>query len=603
MAPQPAYVVDFDDDTKRIVRGTKRTAREKKAPKISQRDPDKEKRRTKQSEYPPERSVRLAEKNVEIITEREVKHERRGSISSNSPKSPRKSVRPPSAHKNQGFPKISKEEQPRHFGIQPSQATAPPLVSAHSTQPTMAQPIARPRAQTSYTSPYPSRPTSYHAAYGSYGGGPPLSGSAWTNYTPPTIVAPSHSPTPYAQVPNYQYNAPVHYAPSVPGSDYFSQASSAPERPMSTRPLSSRFDTPARTASGYGMRDTTPQEQFMSYGSLYHDDGYTSQSEGAVARTRNSIRHPTKKPQPSYDSDYDRMPPPPRPAERTERRPSILRRSLNEYAEHSPADPYRDDRSDRRTLIRDDPRPRRESKHRNSVTYELPEAPQERERAPSRSRRPTSHRSSQSYDLADSMGRVTLEPQHSSNSSRRRASYYGPSAATSGHTSSSAASSGLEAKMNAATDYQEDVGGPTPHLTAEALRKQQRKHHGGSSRSTKSSGSRDESDYRKSATTRTTRSGSGENDENVTIKVTGRAQVNVGGAQIDCPDGGEIEIKRQQRGIRGGSDRSISEYGPYPGQAQIDDRRSRVDQPTGRSRMSSQHSYTRSTKYFGDNYF
>jgi hypothetical protein len=594
-------VVDYDDDTKKTIRGTRRTAREKKAPKISQRDPDQERRRPKQLDYPPERSVRLAENNVEIITEREVKHERRGSISSTSPKSPRKSARPPSAHKNQSFPR-PKEEQPRHFGIQPSQPTAPPLVS-HSTQPTMAQPIARPRAQTSYTSPYPSRPTSYHAAYGSYGG-PPLSGSAWANYTPPTIVAPSHTPSPYAQVPTYQYNPPVHYAPSVPGSDYFSQASSAPERPMSARPLSSRFDTPARTASGYGMRDTTPQEQSMSYGSFYHDDGYTSQAEGAVARTRNSIRHPTKKPQPSYDSDYDRMPPPPKPVDRSERRPSILRNSYTEYTDHPPADSYRDGRSDRRTLIRDDSRPRRESKHRNSVTYELPDPPREREREreSSRSRRPTSHRSSASYDLVDSMGRVTLEPQQSSNQGRRRSSYYGPSAATSGHASSSA-SSGLEAKMNAATDYQEDVGGPTPHLTAEALRKQQRKHHAGSSRSTKSSGSRDESDYRKSATTRTTRSGSGDNDENVTIKVTGRAQVNVGGAQIDCPDGGEIEIKRQQRGNRGGSDRSISEYGPHPGQAQIDDRRSRVDQPTGRSRMSSQHSYTRSTKYFGDNYF
>jgi len=197
---------------------------------------------------------------------------------------------------------------------------------------------------------------------------------------------------------------------------------------------------------------------------------------------------------------------------------------------------------------------------------------------------------------------MTLEPQQNSNQGRRRASYYGTSAATSGHTSSSAAS-GLEAKLNAATNYQDDVGGPTPQLTTEALKKQQRRNHGGSNRSTKSSASRDESDYRKSATTRTTRSGSGNDDENVTIKVTGRAQVNVGGAQIDCPDGGEIEIKRKQRGIQNGSDRSISEYGPFPGQQQIDDRRSRVDQPTGRSRMSSQHSYTRSTKYFGNNYF
>ncbi|EPE33232.1 hypothetical protein GLAREA_06244 [Glarea lozoyensis ATCC 20868] len=601
MAPQPAYVVDYDDEKKKAVKGTKQSARSsKKLPKISQREPEKDSsKRRKQLEFAPERRP---EKNVEIITEREIKHDRRSSFSSTSPKSPRKSARPPSAHKNQNFPRV-KEEQPRHFGIQPAQPTpsAPPLVS-HMTQPTMSQPIARPRAQTAFTSPYPSRPTSYHAAYsGSYGAGPPLSGSAWANYVPqpqaptynpPTIIAPSHSPSPYAQGQNYQYSTPVYHAPSVPGSDYFgSQASSAPERPMSARPLSSRFDTPARTASGYGMRDTTAHEQSMSYDSLYHDDGYASQAEGVIARPRNSIRQPSRRSQQAYESDYDRMPPPPRPSDRPERR-SSLRHSM----EHSPAESYPDDRGERRTLIRDDPpRTRRTSKHRNSVTYDLPDAPQERE--PSRTRRPASHRNSASYDIADSMSRVTLEPQ--SNQGRRRSSYYGPSAATSGHTSSSAAS-GLEAKMNAATHYQDDVGGPTPQLTAEALKKQQRRHHGGSSRS---SASRDESDYRKSATTRTTRSGSGNDDENVTIKVTGRAHVNVGGAQIDCPDGGEIEIKRQQRGNRGGSDRSISEYGPYPGQAQIDDRRSRVDQPAGRSRISSQHSYTRATKYVGEGYF
>jgi hypothetical protein len=150
----------------------------------------------------------------------------------------------------------------------------------------------------------------------------------------------------------------------------------------------------------------------------------------------------------------------------------------------------------------------------------------------------------------------------------------------------------MEDKMREASTYQEDVSGPSVPLTADALR--YRRRDAGSSRSTKSSGSRDESDYRKSATTRTTRSGSGE-DGDFTIKVKGgQARVMVGGAQIDCTDGGEIEIKRQ-KAIRNGSERSNSEYG-----GRIEDRKSRLDRPQGRSRKSSisGHSYTRSTPHY-----
>jgi hypothetical protein len=58
--------------------------------------------------------------------------------------------------------------------------------------------------------------------------------------------------------------------------------------------------------------------------------------------------------------------------------------------------------------------------------------------------------------------------------------------------------SAWEEKTNAAQSYQEDVSGPSIPLTAEALRRR----HAGSSRSTKLSGSRDESDYHKSSTTK-----------------------------------------------------------------------------------------------------
>jgi hypothetical protein len=141
---------------------------------------------------------------------------------------------------------------------------------------------------------------------------------------------------------------------------------------------------------------------------------------------------------------------------------------------------------------------------------------------------------------------------------RKRPSYYRPSTETT-------ESSGYDTKVREAQIYQQGVDNPISPLTADALKQQQRRL-AGSSRSTQSSESRDESDYLKSTTTQTTWSANGSGDENVTIKVTGQARVIIGGAQIECTDGGEIEIKRQR---------------------DLEDRRSRDDRQQGRSRMSS----------------
>ena len=153
--------------------------------------------------------------------------------------------------------------------------------------------------------------------------------------------------------------------------------------------------------------------------------------------------------------------------------------------------------------------------------------------------------------------------------------------------------SDYESRLRQANSYQEDVGGTPVPLTAEFLRRQQRRE-AGSSRSTESSISRDESDYRKSTTTRTTRSGTGPDDENVTIKITGNARVMIGGTQIDATDGGEINILRR-KSIRDGSERANADRG---GGSRIDDRRSRDERPPGRARASSQHSNTRSTPHY-----
>lgn len=153
----------------------------------------------------------------------------------------------------------------------------------------------------------------------------------------------------------------------------------------------------------------------------------------------------------------------------------------------------------------------------------------------------------------------------------RRNSYYGPQSTASGD--------GYVDKFNQARRYQEDVAGPQLPLTAETLRKAGRNTE--SSRSTRSSGSHDESEYRQSATTRTTRSTA--NEENFTIKVRGGGTtLKFGGAEMRCEEGAEINITSGAGGAEirtNASDRSS-----YIDQ---DDRRTRIDIPAGRSRAKS----------------
>lgn len=546
--PRPAYVVDVDEDSGKRVKGSRRSAKTnaKEKPKVSQRDSgrsDKSTRRdTADVDYAGARAVASpGARKVEAVTT--VKQERRKSSSSSSTHSPRKENRPPSSHKNRALAKLqipfhhSKKEDPTHFGIPTPTRHAPaPIVS----QPKLiTQPIPmRPRPTQAQTYP---RPQSFHAAYTSSGGyGPPLSSSAFYQ-PPPTPFTPSYPP------PSPSYMQQVRYsiapAPAPPQTDYFgSYAMSAPERPVSARPLHSRFDPPSRTSSAFGSRPVS-QDINDAYAAGYYDDAYTSASEGVASR-RESIRVPSRSSHrlSKTEADMLAMPPPPVP------RP-ILRRPPTEYSADS-SDGY-----EGRTLIRND----------------------------SRSRRPSINRNSVSYDIGGPHERI-----ETANNGRRR-SYYGQSAST--------GSGGYEEKIRQASAYQVDVGETAP-LTAEGLKKHQRRQ-AGSSRSTKSSASRDESDWRKSATTRTTRSGSGGDSENVTIKINGTARVSVGGAQIDCPDGGEIEIRNGQKAIRNGSERS-SEYGGPP---RIDDRRSRDERTTsGRTRISSRHSYTRQRpqQYYGE---
>jgi len=153
-----------------------------------------------------------------------------------------------------------------------------------------------------------------------------------------------------------------------------------------------------------------------------------------------------------------------------------------------------------------------------------------------------------------------------------------------------------EEKVRQAEAYQEQVaGGPQMPLTAETLRRATK--NGGSSRSTRSSGSRDESDYRQSATTRTTRSSN--NEEDFTIRIKGVRSVEVGGAKMHCDDGAEINIasRAPPSGSRGGSDRSS--YMAPEDYHRIEERRlPRIDRPPTRTRSGSQAtSFSRTPRY------
>jgi hypothetical protein len=136
-----------------------------------------------------------------------------------------------------------------------------------------------------------------------------------------------------------------------------------------------------------------------------------------------------------------------------------------------------------------------------------------------------------------------------------------------------------------AGQYQDTINGGLTHpLTKDALQKAGKRSQG-SSRSTRSSESHDESEWRHSATTRTTRSVAGEED--VTIKVTGQAVVEVSGAKIQCRDGSAISIS--SRPIPTGrlidSDKGSVAY---------DDRKSRIERIPHRTRaMSQSGSYPR----------
>lgn len=324
----------------------------------------------------------------------------------------------------------------------------------------------------------------------------------------------------------WQNQAAYYPSPHVPPPSFIQNAPSSQEylpSPVAASPrsLRNRFGEPARTGSGFGFRNPIIQQRPQDE----YEDEYASASEASLPRT--SMRYPSNRevtrPRPKTDAEL--MPPPERPTSARPGRRGILRPSTVYPPEVLAAPPAEEDRNYER---------HREWTRRGSSVHRSP--------------------------VADEFDKRRIE---TANNGRRRQSYYEQSASIG---SGGSAGSRWENKAAQAASYQAEISGSALPLTDALLRQQRRQ--GGSSRSTKSSGSRDESDYRQSATTRTTRSVSSPEDENVTIKVTGNARVTVSGAQIDCNDSSEIEITRQKslRGsesVRGGSELSNSEYGGH----------------------------------------
>ncbi|ODA78961.1 hypothetical protein RJ55_04551 [Drechmeria coniospora] len=412
-------------------------------------------------------------------------------------------------------------------------------------------PISRPRAQTRPAAPNAAQPFRpqlmgpfFHA--GSTLPGPGL-GPAPAPFMvgsfppPPAWSAAGASPTGYAPAGYHSAGYPP-ASPVGPTAAFFDGSQSH---------LRQRFD--ARPSSAMGVRGQAALEYRSS-------EGYDHESAPRVSRrplrTKKLDEDARKMPPPNYiphsrlqsalpPTTPFRPPPLQRPPSRHDqsRPPPPNRRSLAHDARASRGEDFYDD-DDGGGLFHDNS-PNASFEHKHAVV-------------------PRARRDSLAYEKAE----YGIVP--SSNRSRHTPTYGNGGGAPGGGGMSVA-----QSKINAALKYQEDVsGGSQMPLTAETLRKATRRGRVPSSRSTRSSGSRDDSDYRRSNTTGMTHSSYG--NEEFTIKVPGNTVVRVRDAEIECSnEGGEITWTSRPSGSRAGSDRSSTIYPQLEGGH--DDSRSRME--------------------------
>ncbi|RSM08429.1 hypothetical protein CEP52_004701 [Fusarium oligoseptatum] len=450
--------------------------------------------------------------------------------------------------------KAAKEREPKPARKRPaslSQSRTEPVVQqyrrGHVEDPScygIQQPAVtgRPRAQT--------RPNSY---YPGQSGTPPIAHAGWhhAQHSQPSFPTGSFPPPPvYPGAPSPS----VIGVPPSPGSQhggpgFFDMPSGA-----ASAHLRGRFERPA---SSIGFRQPPPPSAFG-----YPQDEPEEEPDPRLLARRAS--RSKKHQQQQHEDDRRAMPPPaaiPRPKSAlpptTPFRPppqQVLSRS-------KPRTPSRPPPTRNARVGFADPRGFDDEDLASNADLFQDMSPEPnynpRSQALTRTRRPS---------VAYEQPGVDIMPAR-----RRRESFYGPGpdrALGGGGVSLE------EDKYMDALRYQDDInGGPAMPLTAETLRKASNPRlTGGSSRSTRSrsSDSRDESEYKRSNTTGLTRSSSSDTD-NLTIKVSGSAVVRVPGAEIQCADGGEITFTSRTGGSRVGSDRASTIY-------QIEDVRSRPEQ-------------------------
>ncbi|KAK7953331.1 hypothetical protein PG988_014025 [Apiospora saccharicola] len=367
---------------------------------------------------------------------------------------------------------------------------------------------SRPRAATRPQSYYgTTRPPLSHSAY--YGGSPAMG----TSFPPPAWGGGPPGMPPMGP-PQMMAHSPL----SGPPVDYFTNNA----RPTDT--LAARFSRQgeARPRSSLGFHGGPPPSAYEDYEqSQVMEVAAPPQRHGSLAR------RPKKE-----KDDRARMPPPSRPQttkpaqERLVFRPPLPRKSAHFVEDDVTTDGEGEDGFYHAAPSRQD-------------SYEYGTAV-----VPSRPRRT----SIDSEDYED--GVFALEQ---TGHNRRHSSY-----------------NSIEDKIKQASAYQQEVAQASPApLTADALRRV-KNGNAGTSRSSRSTQSRDESSYKQSATTRTTRSSSG--DDDITIKVPDGAIVEVGNAKISCRRGGEINIGRGN----GGSDRGTVYDEDRKSRAIEDDRKSRA---------------------------
>ncbi|KAI9896985.1 hypothetical protein N3K66_008007 [Trichothecium roseum] len=430
-------------------------------------------------------------------------------------------------------------DDPRYFGVQQTAISGPP----------------RPRN---------TRPASYYAGQPPR---PPMPGMNWQHPPPPGPFPVGTFPPPMGPggLPSgMPGHCPPPMSPMGPPPDFYDGPPHHPPPAQSSRALRNRFERPVsdrpsseRPSSAMGFGASPSQRSYMP-----DEYGYDDDSRHSTSRPPRSRRQ--------QDDDRKAMPPPPPQYKSIPRSQTAAPRGT-QFGAPPPARP----------ISRQGKPSRPPPAHRRSIGYgtspgyydeddfqgedhlfqEVSPEPKHdpRRQALTRARRDSVIYDDDDYDIVPARTRG------------RRASMYGHGELGSGGVSLD------ESKYLGALQYQEDITGGSPMpLTAEVLKRANSRRDIASSRSTRSSASRDESDYKRSNTTGLTQSSSGNEDNRVTI--TGTTKVYLAdGTEIECHDG---SITLSGGGVRLGSD-SGTVY-------QLEESRSRFKALPHRARAPSQ---------------